>query len=78
MWEVEYELPAANYLSDNGSLVSNLFFAMEALAESEGFPPGGMIELGDGVLATQLAGHLVFFERMEDKQIISIIAIQPP
>ena len=54
MWEVEYELPAANYLFDNGSLVSKLFFAMEALAESEGFPSSGVIELGDGVLAALL------------------------
>jgi hypothetical protein len=77
MWEVEYELPAANYLFDNGSLVSKLFFAMEALAESEGFPSSGVIELGDGVLAALLEGHLVYFERYEDRQVISIIAIQP-
>ncbi len=77
MWEVEYELPAANYLFDNGSLVSQLFFAMEALAESEGFPASGVIQLADGVLAAVLEGHLVYFERYEDRQVISIIAIQP-
>lgn len=43
MWEVEYELPAANYLFDNGSLVSKLFFVMEALPESEGFSSSGVI-----------------------------------
>lgn len=77
MWEVEYELPAANYLFDNGSLVSKLFFAMEALAESEGFPPSGVIQLEDGVLAAVLEGHLVYFERYEERHVISIIAIQP-
>lgn len=77
MWEIEYELPAVNYLFDNGSLVSKLFFAMEALAESKGFPPSGVIQLADGVLAAVLEGHLVYFDRYEERQVISIIAIQP-
>lgn len=50
---------------------------MEALAESEGFPAGGVIQLEDGVLAALLEGHLVYFERYEERQVISIIAIQP-
>lgn len=77
MWEVEYELPASNYLADNESLVSKLFFAMEALAETEGFPPNGVRQLADGVLASVMEGHIVFFERYEESRIVSIIAIQP-
>jgi len=36
MWEVWYGLEAAHYLDDNGAVVADLFFAMEALAESAG------------------------------------------
>jgi hypothetical protein len=38
MWEVWYTLEAANYLNDNGTLVADLFFAIEALAVVAGCP----------------------------------------
>ena len=78
MWEVEYEREAANYLADNGQLVANLFFAMEALAHTEGIPPNGMIQTQAGLFSAILERHQIVFRRDEMNRIVSIVAIQPP
>jgi hypothetical protein len=78
MWEVEYEREAANYLSDNGQLVAQLFFAMEALANSEGIPPNGMLQIQPGLFSAIIERHQIVFHRDEIKRIVSIVAIQPP
>jgi hypothetical protein len=78
MWEVEYEREAANYLADNGQLVANLFFAMEALARTEGIPPTGMLQTQSGLLSAVIERHQIVFRRDELNRIVSIIAIQPP
>lgn len=78
MWEVEYEREAANYLADNGQLVANLFFAIEALAHTEGIPPNGMLQIQTGLLSAVIERHQIVFRRDELNRIVSIVASQPP
>jgi hypothetical protein len=78
MWAVEYEQEAANYLFDNGQLVAHLFFAMEALAQTEGIPPDGMRQTQPGFFSAVVAEHQIFFYRDAINRIVSIVAIQPP
>lgn len=77
MWEVWYGLEAANYLNDNGSLVAELFFAMESLAESEGWPQQGIFYHQDELIVWQILKHLVIYQRLIDEKIVQIASIKP-
>ncbi len=77
MWEVWYGLEAANYLDDNGALVTDLFFAMEALAESTGWPQNGDYQQIDELIFWQILGHLVIYQRLAKEQIVQVAAIKP-
>lgn len=77
MWEVWYSLEAANYLNDNGELVAELFFAMEALAENTGWPQKGDYQQTDELILWQILGHLVIYQRLETNQIVQIATIKP-
>ncbi|MCE7986621.1 MAG: hypothetical protein DYG89_36065 [Caldilinea sp. CFX5] len=75
-WWVEYARLAANYLEDNGSLVAKLFFAIEALAESEGIVIGARIIEPD-VYLFEPENHQVVYERDESRQIVYVLIIKP-
>lgn len=77
MWEVWYGREAANYLADNGSLVANLFFAMESLAETGGWPRNGDYYQEGDLVTWQILGHLVIYQRLENDQIAQITFIKP-
>lgn len=77
MWEVWYGLEAANYLSDNGALVTQLFFAMESLAVTDGWPENGNYRQEDELVVWEILGHLVVFQRLEKARIVQIAAIRP-
>ena len=77
MWEVWYGLEAANYLNDNGTLVADLFFAIEALAEVAGWPQEGEFQQIDELISWQILRHLVIYQRLEHVQVIQVAAIKP-
>jgi hypothetical protein len=77
MWEIWYGLEAANYLDDNGSLVTDLFFAMESLAESEGWPQQGTYYQQDDLVIWQILNHLVVYQRLVNQQVAQIALIKP-
>lgn len=77
MWEVWYGLEAANYLSDNGQLIADLFFAMESLAESNGWPQQGNYYLQDQLVFWQIFNHLIIYQRFESQQVVQIASIKP-
>ena len=77
MWEVWYGLEAANYLADNGALVSSLFFAMESLAEHEGLPTTGDFQEVEEMIFWRVQHHLVIYERLVEKQVVQINVIKP-
>lgn len=77
MWEVWYGLEAASYLADNGELVAALFFAMEALAETSGWPLSGAYEQAEELVSWQILDHLVVYQRLENQQMVQIAAIIP-
>ena len=77
MWEVWYSREAANYLADNGSLVAYLFFAMESLAETAGWPQNGDYYQESDLVTWQILGHSVIYQRIEDDQIAQITFIKP-
>ncbi len=76
MWEVWYGLEAANYLDDNGALVAELFFAVEALAQSAGWPQTGDAQQIDELVFWQILNHLVIYQRLENEQIVQVAAIK--
>jgi plasmid stabilization system protein ParE len=76
-WWVEYSQEAANYLEDNGALVAALFFAIEALAESEGIPIDGATQIEPGVFLFEPERHTVVYERDESRQIVRVTIIRP-
>lgn len=75
-WWVEYARPAANYLEDNGSLVAKLFFAIEALAESEGIVIGATL-IEPGLYLFEPENHQVVYERDDSRQIVYVLIIKP-
>jgi plasmid stabilization system protein ParE len=75
-WWVEYARPAANYLEDNGSLVAKLFFAIEALAESEGLANDATL-IEPGLYRFEPENHQVVYERDESRQIVYVLIIKP-
>mgnify|MGYP003379673023 CR=1 FL=1 len=77
MWEVWYAHEAANYLNDSGELVAELFFAVEALAETSGWPQVGVHQQTDELVIWQVLNHLVIYQRLENVQIVQIAAIKP-
>ena len=77
MWEVHYSLEAATYLEDNGQLIADLFFAMESLAESEGWPLSDFDESIEGFISWWVNEHMVVYERIELKKIARVIWIKP-
>ncbi len=76
-WWVEYARGAANYLEDNGELVAALFFAIEALAESEGIPNDGATLIGSNQYLFEPEDHQVVYERDESRQIVNVVIIKP-
>ena len=76
-WWVEYARAAANYLEDNGELVAALFFAIEALAESEGIPADEATLIGPNQYRFEPEDHTVVYERDESRQIINVVIIKP-
>ena len=77
MWEVHYSLEAATYLEDNGQLIASLFFAMEALAESDGIPQVGDFEQVQNLFHWTVQNHLVVYRRLESEKIARITFIKP-
>lgn len=77
MWEVHYSQEAATYLEDNGELITEIFFAMEALAESDGLPLHGNFQVHQGRIYWMIDKHLVVYRRIQANKIVSIIFIKP-
>jgi hypothetical protein len=77
MWEVWYGLEAANYLADNGALVTDLFWATESLAETDGWPQDGYYQQEDELVTWHIAGHLVVYRRLENEQIVQVVVLKP-
>ena len=77
MWEVWYGLEAANYLDDSGEFVADLFFAIEALAASAGWPQNGDTRQVDELVFWQILSHLVIYQRLENEHIVRVAAIKP-
>ena len=77
MWEVHYSLEASTYLEDNGSLISNLFFAMESLADSAGIPTTRSFDEMQGLYYWLVEDHLIVYRRIETQKIARIIFIKP-
>ena len=77
MWEVHYSQEAATYLEDNGELITALFFAVEALAESDGMPLAGNFQEVQGFVHWIIQEHLVVYRRLESSQIARIIFMKP-
>ena len=77
MWEVHYSLEAGNYHADNGALVTDLFFALEALTNSEGTPTVGNFQTVRGVVYWEIQGHTVVYRRLEARKIARILVIKP-
>ena len=77
MWEVWYGLEAATYGEDNGALVADLFFAMESLAESDGWPQQGIYHQQDELVVWQILNHLIIYQRLADQQVAQIASIKP-
>jgi|GEM_PF-1653807 len=78
MWEVHYSAESANYLADNGGLIAPLFFAIEALAETDGIPTNGEYEATQQSLFYWIIqGHEVVYRRLKQEQIIRILLIRP-
>lgn len=77
MWEVWYGLEAANFLDDNDALVADLFFAMESLAESAGWPQNGDYQQTDELIFWQILRYLVIYQRLENEQVVQVAAIKP-
>jgi hypothetical protein len=77
MWEVWYGLEATNDLDDNGSLVTELLFAMEALAKSDGWLQQGVYHQQDDVVIWQILNHLMFYQRLIDQQVAKITLLKP-
>ena len=53
------------------------FFAIEALAECEGWPQTGNYQLTDELILWQVQGHLVIYQRLEQQQVVQIAVIKP-
>ena len=77
MWEVHYSLEAATYLEDNGELISQLFFTMESLAATEGYPTSGEYQELQGRIDWSVEQHLVVYRRMARTKVTRIIFIKP-
>ena len=77
MWEVWYGLEAANYLDDSGELVADRFFAIEALAESAGWPQNGGYQQADELVFWRILNHLVIYQRLENERVVRIASIKP-
>ncbi len=77
MWEVWYALKAANHLDDNGALVADLFFAIEALAQNTDWPQAGDYHQTDKLVLWQILNHLVIYQRLQNVQVVQVAAIKP-
>lgn len=77
MWEVHYSQEAATYLEDNGALIAGLFFAMEALADSDGIPTIGAYREMEGLIYWIVEGHWVIFRRVAPSRIARILFMKP-
>lgn len=77
MWEVHYSHEAGVYLEDNGQLIAMLFFAMEALAQTEGIPPNNFFQDRDGLFYWLVADHTVVYRRLAAEKVIRIIYMKP-
>jgi hypothetical protein len=77
MWEVWYGLEAANYLDDSGELVADLFFAIEALAGSAGWPQNGGYQQTDELILWHILNHLVIYQRLENERVVRIASVKP-
>ena len=77
MWEVHYSQEAATYLEDNGELITDLFFAMEALADSDGLPIEGDSQEFQGRVYWFVLNHLVVYRRITVDRIVRISYIKP-
>ena len=77
MWQVWYGHEAANYLNDNSALVVDLLFALEALAETAGWPHTGDYQQADDLVIWETLSHLVVYQRREDIQVIQVALIKP-
>jgi hypothetical protein len=77
MWEVHYSQEAATYLEDYGALITDLFLAMEALADSAGIPRLETVEEIQGLTYWLVQDHLVMYRRLERVKIVRILAIKP-
>jgi hypothetical protein len=64
-------------LDDNGALVAALFFAMESLAESDGWPQRGAYPQQAELVPWQILNHLVVYQRRVDQQVAHIALIKP-
>lgn len=77
MWEVHYSLESATHLEDNGALITDLFFAVEALANSDGIPTAGTFQEVQGLIYWMVQDHLVVYRRMRSSQIIRVLFMKP-
>lgn len=74
-WETEYSQEAANYLLDNGQLIADLYFALEAL---DGQLAPSEFQVIEGLQMAIIENHAVAFWRDVAKQIVCVASIKPP
>ena len=77
MWEVHYSRECAVYLEDNASLISELYFAIEALANSEGMPTRGAFHEMSGMIYWEIESHLVVYRRTVRERVASVLFMKP-
>ena len=76
-WKTEYLQEPYNFLIDNGKLVEQLYFRIEALTKTEGVPSEGAHQEEPGIIWWEVEGHLVIYQRIEALKLISVEVIKP-
>jgi hypothetical protein len=77
MWEVHYSQEAATYLEDNATLIANLFFAIESLADTYGMPPSGEYRELQRLIYWSVQDHLVVLRRIEEAHVVRVLILKP-
>ena len=76
-WWVEYTQEVGNYLLDNGALVTDLFYALESLTDTDRIPLLNYRYVGADEILWEAADHFIFYRRIEEDKRIIVAAVRP-
>lgn len=76
-WRLEYSAEASNYALDSLPYNEAVLLAIQDLAFMPSPYPPGIFEVLPGILSWEVAGHVVYYEVLEETLTIKIMAIQP-